>query len=101
MTHSGPLNDEDHHGSRQRSQHADLQTVMRSIDDSLIDLIAEDPDYYQPLVPNALLNLATERILEAEGPIVTARILQRLAELIRSGAHPEGDTAFRLTGNDA
>jgi hypothetical protein len=52
-------------------------------------------------VPNALLNLAIERILAEEGRAATATILLRLADLVASGQRPEGTRGFALTGHDA
>ena len=93
------------HGSAaspsERHKVADLQSVMRLIDDRLLDITVEIPERKRPLLANALLNLAVERILGDEGPDVTAAILQRLTDLIRSGAKPEDDDVFRLTRHDA
>jgi hypothetical protein len=49
---------------------ADLQTVMRLIDVLLEEASAAAPPAQRALIPNALLNLAVERILaeEAAGP---------------------------------
>jgi hypothetical protein len=87
--------------SPRRNEIADLQSVMRLIEDRLADIAAAIPERNRPLVSNALLNLAIERILAAEGPALTGEMLHRLADLIRAGEKPEGDDAFRLTGYDA
>ena len=63
-----------------RHDMADLQSVMRLIDDRLDDIVAAIPERKRPLVANALLNLAIERLLTAEGPAAAASILRRLAE---------------------
>ena len=59
------------------------------------------PQRRRILLANALLNLAVERILAAEGAAATSGILQRLADLIRSGEQPAGRDGFRLNGHDA
>lgn len=80
---------------------ADLQTVMRLIDVLLEEISAAAPPAQRALIPNALLNLAVERILaeEAAGPAAT--ILYRLAELITEGERPRGSDAFPLNRHDA
>jgi len=76
---------------------ADLQTVMQ-----LIDVLLEEVScQHRALIPNALLNLAVERMLAEQAPKSAATILYRLAELIASDQRPEGSNAFPLTGNDA
>ena len=84
-----------------RPEIADLQAVMRAIDDRLPDIVAAMPRHRRGLVANAMLNLAVERILAVEGAAATADILQRLAELIRSGDRPAGGDGYRLNGHDA
>lgn len=84
-----------------RPEIADLQAVMRAIDDRLPDIAMAMPRHRRHLVANALLNLAIERILAVEGAAATAGILRRLAELIGSGERPEGGDGFRLDGHDA
>jgi hypothetical protein len=101
MTHSrGPAS----HvagGKAPQQDLADLQSVMRMLDDRVADIVAEIPHGKRPLVSNALLNLAIQCILMAEGPAATAAILQRLTDLIRAGETPQGDHAFRLNGFDS
>ena len=80
---------------------ADLQEVMCRLVDQIDDVVAELPDSQHRVVPNALLNLAVDCAMAAEGPEATAAILRRLADLITSGARPEGREAFRLNGHDA
>jgi hypothetical protein len=80
---------------------ARLQQVMQLIEDRLDDLIARMPARQRALVPNALLNLAVERVLAAEGAPASAWIVQRLADLIHNGDQPNAAVAFRLTGHDA
>ena len=67
---------------------AELQTVMRLIDVLLEEVSAAAPPGQRALIPNALLNLAVERILaeQAAGPAAT--ILYRLADLIAEGKRP-------------
>jgi hypothetical protein len=55
---------------------AGLQAVMQLIEDRLDDIIAYVPAHQRSLVPNALLNVAIEQILMAEGALVSAGILQ-------------------------
>jgi hypothetical protein len=80
---------------------AELRAVMRLVDDRLDDVVASIPTRRRPLVPNALLNLAIERILAEEGREATATMLLRLADLVASGKRPEGSQGFALTGHDA
>ena len=80
---------------------AELQAVMRMIEDRLEEALAEIPPRHRPLVPNALLNLAVMRILAADSPARTATILQRLADWVSAGERPDGDEALPLTGLDA
>jgi hypothetical protein len=76
---------------------ADLQSVMQMID----VLLEEVSCQHRALIPNALLNLAVERMLAEQAPKSAAAILYRLAELIVDGQRPKGSNAFPLTGNDA
>ena len=80
---------------------ADLQTVMRLIDVVIEEVVAEASLRQRALVPNALLNLAVERMLAKETPGSAAAILYRLAELITGGARPRGSEAYSLNGHDA
>ncbi len=80
---------------------ADLQAVMRAIDDRLPDIAAAIPRRLRPLVPNALLNLSVEQLLEGESAEATAGILRRLAALISGGERPKGGDGFRLDRYDA
>jgi hypothetical protein len=79
----------------------ELQIIMRRIEDRLDDIVDQVPARQRCLVPNALLNVAIERILAAEGAAISAGILLRLADLILSGAQPSGHGAYRLSGHDA
>jgi hypothetical protein len=82
-------------------QLADLQMVMRLIDVVVDEVVAETSLQQRALVPNALLNLAVERMLAEEPPGSAAAILYRLAELIADDARPCGSEAFPLNGHDA
>ena len=82
-------------------QLADLQTVMRLIDVLVEEIVAGTPLRQRALVPNALLNLAVERMLAEESATSAAAIFYRLAELISDGAKPHGSVAFPLNGHDA
>jgi trans-aconitate methyltransferase len=87
--------------SRWNADIIELQTVMRVIDALLDEAVAAMPPDHLPLLPNALLNLAIERMLAARTPASIATILYRLADLIGAGERPEGSHAFPLTGHDA
>ena len=80
---------------------ADLQTAMRLIDVLLEEVAAAAPPAQRALIPNALLNLAVERILAEEAAGSAATILYRLAELIAEGKRPRGSDAFPLNRHDA
>ena len=75
----------------------ELQTVM-----CLLDGVSAtaSPDH-RLLMPNALLNLAVERMLADQTAASIATILYRLADLIANGERPEGSNAFPLSGHDA
>ena len=79
----------------------DLQSVMRVIEVLLEEFAAEASIRQRSVIPNALLNLAVNRMLVEETPRSTAAILYRLAELIADGARPHGSDAFALNGHDA
>jgi hypothetical protein len=79
----------------------DLQSVMRVIEVLLEEFAAEASIWHRSLIPNALLNLAVNRMLVEETRRSTAAILYRLAELIADGARPQGSDAFALNGHDA
>ncbi len=74
---------------------------MRLIDAVLEEVSAAAPPGHQALIPNALLNLAIDRILAEETPGAAATILYRLAELLADGKRPQGSNAFPLNGHDA
>ncbi len=80
---------------------ADFQTVMRLIDVLLEEVSAAAPPGQRALIPNALLNLAVERIVSEQAPGPAATILYRLAELIATGKRPYASDAFPLSGHDA
>jgi hypothetical protein len=79
----------------------DIQAVMRFLKVRLDAGCAAVPTRLRPWIPNALLNLAVERILMVESPEAAASILMRLADLITSGVRPAESNAFRLNGHDA
>ncbi len=74
---------------------------MRVLADHLADGIAAVAPRRQPLVPNALLNLAVDCILTEEGAARTATLLHRLSDLIAAGKRPDGDDALPLNAHDA
>jgi hypothetical protein len=80
---------------------AELQTVMRLIDVLLEEVSAATAPGQRALIPNALLNLAVERILAERAPGPAATILYRFADLIAEGKRPLGSDAFPLSGHDA
>lgn len=63
---------------------ANMQAVMCQIDDRPVELSLAVPRRRRSLLPNALLNLATQRILAERGANGTAAILYWLAELVAS-----------------
>jgi len=73
---------------------------MRAVEDRLLDILAGLAASHRPLVPNALLNLSVNHILDEEGAAATAAILQRLADLILNGNRPAEDDGFLLNGHD-
>jgi hypothetical protein len=90
-----------HAQRRPRDVVADLQAVMQWINDGMTETLSAVPEPQRPLIPNALLNLAVERVLDSEGPAMTARILHRLGDLVVSGLRPHGADAIPLVGHDA
>lgn len=58
-----------------------LSEVLKESYDSL-------PDDLRDYFDNALLNIAVNRILEAEGPVTTATLLWRIADALQSGVKP-------------
>lgn len=77
---------------------ADLQRLMCELQ----DLLEEERDLVShPCFGNALMNLAVNKILDEEGPKVTASILFRLADAVSSGVQPDGTLAVRLSDADA
>jgi hypothetical protein len=76
---------------------ADLQTVMRLINVLLEEVSTAVSVQRRSLIPNALLNLAAERLLSEETPGSVAAILYQLADLIAQGRRPEGQDAFPLS----
>lgn len=80
---------------------ADLESVMRELDEHIDEAIALVPARHRPLVPNALLNVAVERLLAERGTEATVSVLRRLAELIASGVQPEPGRVIPLHRADA
>jgi|TARA_B110000196_G_C20991439_1_gene588405 hypothetical protein len=58
-----------------------LSEVLKESFDSL-------PDDLRDYFDNALLNIAVNRILEAEGPVTTATLLWRISDVLQSGIKP-------------
>ena len=82
-------------------QVAALQLVTRMLEDRLDEALDEIPVDHQPLVANALLNLAIDHVLAEETALRTATMLYRLADLIANGHRPDGGEAIPLTGSNA
>ena len=76
----------------------DLQRLMCDIQSALE---AERDLVEHPCFGNALMNLAVNKILDDEGPRMTATILLRMADAVSSGAQPGGTLAVRLNDADA
>lgn len=87
--------------AREQEAIAALHRVMRLLDGFLDNMAANDGALPRAAIPNALLNVAVDRMLQQDGAARTATILHRLADLIARGAQPEGEDAFPLTGHDA
>lgn len=79
----------------------DLQAVMHEIDDHVDEAITAVAPHRRILIPNALLNVAVERILAERGSDATVAVLRRLAELIADGRQPQCGQAIALTRADA
>jgi hypothetical protein len=79
----------------------DIQAVMRFLKVRIDAGCAAVPTRLRPWIPNALLNLAVERILTVESRETAADILMRLAHLIAAGQRPSETEAIRLNGHDA
>src|ERR1700722_7680332 len=90
-----------HHQAPTHPEIQELQIITRTIEDRLEHLVDQGPGRQPCLVPNAILNVAIERGLAAEGAAISAGILLRLADLILRGAQPTGHSAYRLSGHDA
>ncbi len=80
---------------------AELQRVMRLIDDRLDEAVVVVPPRQRELVPNALLNLAVARLIQDTGTAGAATILHRLAALVAHHGVPAAEEAYTLTGHDA
>ena len=78
----------------------DLQEIMRGIDEQVDLLSLPLTEIQTRLVPNALLNLAVERMLRGESNQAVAQILHRLADLIDGGAQPRKDELIALSDDE-
>lgn len=70
-----------------------LQRVMREIEHMLDELTPAQ----QPLVTNALLNLAANRLISDEGSGRAASIFAQLASVVATGVQPTAEDAVELT----
>jgi hypothetical protein len=76
---------------------ADLQRAMRLIADAVDEL----PEACRDLCGNALLNGATEAVVEDVGCLEASRIFSRLADLLANGHQPPASAALSLNSFDA
>jgi hypothetical protein len=71
---------------------ADLQRAMRLIADAVDEL----PDGCRDVGGNALLNVATEAVVDDVGCLEASRIFSRLADLLANGHQPPPSGALSL-----
>lgn len=74
-----------------------LQRTMRWLADAVDDL----PRDCQPVIGNALLNLAAEKVVEDVGYAEASRIFLRLGTLLQQNTQPPVDSAISLSSLDA
>jgi hypothetical protein len=94
------------HGSRAAPERlpdgfGDLLILMSQMEALVDRLAASLSPARRRMVPNAVLNLAVNRLVRAEGNRRAATILYRLSELVANGSEPQGQNAFPLTRHDA
>jgi hypothetical protein len=70
-----------------------LQRTLRATEQNLSEL---DP-HHEPLLANALLILAVQRMIERDGISETATVLCRLADAVRVGPAPPPSRAVDLS----
>ncbi|HEV7714413.1 MAG TPA: hypothetical protein VGO53_02390, partial [Steroidobacteraceae bacterium] len=63
--------------------------------------IRELEAHHQPMLPNALLILAVQRMIERDGASRTASILCRLADTVQTGPAPPPERAVDLSSFDS
>jgi hypothetical protein len=61
------------------------------------DQLRELESSHQALLPNALLILAVQRMIERDGVAYTSGVLWRLAETVRAGPAPPPERAVDLS----
>tara|TARA_B100000212_G_scaffold140031_1_gene105491 strand:- start:443 stop:718 length:276 start_codon:yes stop_codon:yes gene_type:complete len=74
-----------------------VELAMETLERRIEPVVSEAPLTAQTRFNNALLNLAVNRIVAAEGGKFTAGILLRLAEAIARGAKPTPRAPVDLT----
>ena len=74
--------------------------AMRALSRLVPDALADAPDSIRERFDNALLNVAVNRVVEAEGHIVAATILWRLADVLQEGRTATAHRPVDLTGCD-
>jgi hypothetical protein len=70
-----------------------LRSTLAATEDQLGELAP----CHRELLPNALLILAVQRMIEREGALNTASILCRLADSVRAGPAPPPERAVDLS----
>ena len=74
--------------------------AMRALSRLVPDALADAPDSIRERFDNALLNVAVNRVVEAEGRTATATILWRLADVLQDGRVATPHRPVDLTGCD-
>ena len=77
-------------------EYQDTQQAMRKINDSLPEIMADEPQAIQERLTNALLNIAVHRLIHDEGPNTAASILWRLVDAIENEPTNNGDHPIEL-----
>lgn len=72
-----------------------LQCTVVAAEDRLRELRRHD--VHAALLPNALLILAVQRMVERDGPAIAATVLRRLAETVVAGPAPPPERAVDLS----
>jgi hypothetical protein len=70
-----------------------LQRTLRATENQLREIDSQ----HQPLLANALLILAVQRMIERDGVTPTATVLCRLADAVRAGPAPPPERPIDLS----